>query len=641
MKDKKKIIIVITSCLLLVIGATFAYFIAQIGAGAKSNVDINAKTVDDLKFEVSKDINLSVDQFNFASGAGNLSDNAIAKASLRANATKNTATYNYYVYFNVSSNEFIYTTSDNKPEIVLTITDPNGAEITSIDGLTYVNATNADGTVVNGFDITTYEGLITVTDNHEISSNSSKNYTNQEWNFKVTFINLDTNQAANDSKLLTGEVLIQKNSVASVLADVCSSGDNLAGCIKTLRDKSFSNITNIYVHNASLKNGAGDGSYRYAGESHEDYYSCRYDGNDVWNYENYTLNQTLKGNCSKVYKIVSGNNTYYYDKSFEEYYYTTVSVKWDSANNKCLTSTDKTVLNWNNSSVTDESKCTGSAYQFKDQDYYYIGIAEVGAGEEKFAESANEVSNFVCFGYDSTDGTCPTDYLYRIIGVFDNEVKLIKYDYANSNLLGTDGGYTSNTYSKSSYSSYKGELTTINSYYWNLSGPNTWSASKLNTVNLNTNYLNNIGTNWSNKIATHTWKVGGNIDGNIVNATAPNAYTNEITNPSENTTYDANVGLMYASDYGYAAAPSAWNTTLYYYNDPSVTSVNWMYMGLYEWTITRRSDYSSGAFCVYHYGYVSRYTIGNGIAVRPVFYLTSSTTYVSGDGTMSKPFIIN
>ena len=508
MKDKKKIIIVITSCLLLVIGATFAYFVAQIGAGAKSNVDINAKTVDDLKFEVSKDINLSVDQFNFASGAGNLSDNAIAKASLRANASKNTATYNYYVYFNVSSNEFIYTTSDNKPEIVLTITDPNGAEVTSIDGLTYVNATNADGTVVNGFDITTYKGLITVANNHEITSNSSTNYTNQEWNFKVTFINLDTNQAANDSKSLTGEVLIQKDEKQITLADYVKAQYTGQG------------KNNIYLHDNSLTNGAGDNSYRYSG-------------------------------------------------------------------------------------------------------------------------SSDTTNNFVCFGYDSTDGTCPNDNLYRIIGVFDGEVKLIKYDYANSNLLGTyeDIFVTPNA------SYYKGSLTEINQYYWNNSSgrlsKNTWSESGINTINLNTDYLNNIGTSWSNKIANHTWKVNGNTYANIASVTSPNVYTNEITSPTEETTYNTQIGLMYVSDYGYAAAPSAWTTTLGSYNSSSVTSVNWMYMGLDEWTIARRSDNSSDAFYVRYDGSLLYVEVYRFMALRPVFYLTSSTSYVSGDGTMSKPFIIN
>ena len=275
-----------------------------------------------------------------------------------------------------------------------------------------------------------------------------------------------------------------------------------------------------------------------------------------------------------------------------------------------------------------------------------------GDGSYRYAGSSETTNNFVCFGYDSTDGSCPTDYLYRIIGVFDNEVKLIKYDYANSNLLGTDGDYY-NTYSgagwsSSSYGTNKGSnaKTEIGVYYWNYNATNsevnTWSTSLLNKTNLNINYLNNIGTSWSNKIATHTWKVGGNTWDNIAKSVPATAYQNEITSSAENTTYDAQIGLMYASDYGYAAASNSWTTALSSYNNSSITSVNWMFMGLREWTITRRSENSFYAFNIVPSGYVDGdYIVSTFFAVRPAFYLTSDTIYVSGSGTASSPYIIN
>ena len=276
--------------------------------------------------------------------------------------------------------------------------------------------------------------------------------------------------------------------------------------------------------------------------------------------------------------------------------------------------------------------------------YLHDSTLENGAGDNsyRYAGSSDTTNNFVCFGYDSTDGTCPTDYLYRIIGVFDSQVKLIKYDYANSNLLGTDGDYSTNTFSKSGLSTYKGELTTINRYYWNHKNTgNVWSASRLNTVNLNTNYLNNIGANWSNKIAMHTWKVGGNTFANIASVTAPNTYTNEITFPAENTTYDAQIGLMYVSDYGYAASSSSWSTALSSYNNANVTANNWMYMGLFEWTMVRGLDKSLFAFFVGNDGFVNCTNAFNEfIAVRPVLYLTSETAYKSGSGTIFSPILL-
>ena len=44
---------------------------------------------------------------------------------------------------------------------------------------------------------------------------------------------------------------------------------------------------------------------------------------------------------------------------------------------------------------------------------------------EKGYLTKDNVKNFVCFGSEAS--TCPTENLYRIIGVFNNQVKLIKY----------------------------------------------------------------------------------------------------------------------------------------------------------------------------------------------------------------------
>ena len=257
MNKKKTYLIVGITLLVITIGATFAYFIAQTGAGAKANANITADTVDDLKFSVSKEsFSLSANQFNFAQGSGNLSDSVTATASLKANSTKSTATYNYYVYFQIESNSYIYTTTDKKPEIVLSITGPNG-EVKSVDGLTYVTASDADGNTITGFDITELKSsVIKIADSYEISSSSSTNYTNQDWTFKVTFVNLNDNQTDNEGNSLTGKVLIQKEKMKPTLAEYIISqytgtqGEN-----------------NIYYHDSSLTNGAEDNSYRYAGAS--------------------------------------------------------------------------------------------------------------------------------------------------------------------------------------------------------------------------------------------------------------------------------------------------------------------------------------------------------------------------------------
>ena len=283
--------------------------------------------------------------------------------------------------------------------------------------------------------------------------------------------------------------------------------------------------------------------------------------------------------------------------------------------------------------------------------YYHDANLTNGANDNSYRYAGANPNNYVCFG--STETSCPTDNLYRIIGVFGDKVKLIKYDYANSNLLRENGEYSRDTYSKSKFSTYKGELTTINRYYWNLSTQtNTWSESSLNKVNLNKNFINNIRSEWASKIDTTTWKVGGNTWANIGTSVPATAYQNEIVNPvTTNTTdskteYKAKVGLMYVSDYGFAAAPSAW--TLVGWDSDSTkdyrtaTSINWMYMGLDEWLISRNADGSGSAFLVDNYGRVGYGSVsGDNYGVRPSFNLSSSITYVSGSGTSSDPIRIN
>ena len=306
-----------------------------------------------------------------------------------------------------------------------------------------------------------------------------------------------------------------------------------------------------------------------------------------------------------------------------------------------------------------KSQYTGT--QGENNIYYHDSDLANGAGDNSYRYAGANPNNFVCFG--TTESPCPTDNLYRIIGVFGENyhgvtgkqlVKLIKYDYMTTDELGTDGDY-SQTYKEwgmdSTYKGTYGDGERIGVYYWNYkatgSATNTWSTSLLNKTNLNTNFINNIGTTWANKIATVTWKVGGNTWANIGTKTSSVAYTNEITNPvttntTDNaTTYSAKIGLMYVSDYGFAASPDAWTLTMSSYNNTTATNNNWMYMGLYEWTISRYADYSGDAFFVNYVGGVDNSDVGSSYGVRASFNLESSVSYVSGSGSMSDPIVIN
>ena len=286
--------------------------------------------------------------------------------------------------------------------------------------------------------------------------------------------------------------------------------------------------------------------------------------------------------------------------------------------------------------------------------YYHNGSgsytnANQEAGDNSYRYAGANPNNYVCFG--STAATCPNDNLYRIIGVFDDDkdtnyqIKLIKADYTTSGMLGTDGRDYDGTYS-SVISNYKGNMdtSTIAAYRWNYDtsvstyGSNNWTTSEFNTINLNTNYWNYLGAIWQNLIVETTWHLGGMTSHNN---TAKAFYDGERNNTgygSNPTTYSDEIGLMYPSDYGYAASPEAWITDLYDYESSAITSNNWMYMGLYEWTITPNSSGSTYVFSVYYSGYLRNYSAFNGYAARPVFYLKSNVEFNGGTGTSSDPY---
>ena len=237
--------------------------------------------------------------------------------------------------------------------------------------------------------------------------------------------------------------------------------------------------------------------------------------------------------------------------------------------------------------------------------YYHDSTLTNGAGDNsyRYAGASNNVNNYICLGSDAT--TCPDANLFRIIGVFGDQTKVIR-------------------------------AKSVGDKEWDTNDSNTWSTSSLNTY-LNGEYLTSLGT-LADKIATTTWKVGGGSTTYLYDV-PKTAYQYEVGSSASTTTYDAKIGLMYVSDYGFAADQSGWTTKLGSYGSNS--SKNWLYLGSFEWTISCDSDRTYGAFSVNSAGHVDGSGVGSSIGVRPSFNLESSVKYVSGSGSMSDPVRVN
>ena len=249
--------------------------------------------------------------------------------------------------------------------------------------------------------------------------------------------------------------------------------------------------------------------------------------------------------------------------------------------------------------------------------YYHDGVgtytnANQEAGDNSYRYSGANPNNYVCFGSDAA--TCPNDNLYRIIGLFDDD---------------KDGTYNIKLIKSTSYGNYA----------WNSEEDNTWDEIIKPDIRtrLNNTFLGTINSTWQKKIATQNWKVGG-MDRDDA-ATAKEYYNTEIGSSSGSTTDNMKIGLMYVSDYGYAAAPSNWTTALDDY--ASATSTNWLYLeDVFQWTISRRTDDTRFAFLVNRAGYVRDNGVHGTVAVRPSFYLESSVVLTGGTGNSSDPYKI-
>ena len=74
--------------------------------------------------------------------------------------------------------------------------------------------------------------------------------------------------------------------------------------------------------------------------------------------------------------------------------------------------------------------------------YYHTSSLANSAQDNSYRYSGAIPNNYVCFGSDNE--VCDEEHLYRIIGIFSSEIKLIKYDYTTSNITGSDAAYDGN-----------------------------------------------------------------------------------------------------------------------------------------------------------------------------------------------------
>ena len=210
---------------------------------------------------------------------------------------------------------------------------------------------------------------------------------------------------------------------------------------------------------------------------------------------------------------------------------------------------------------------------------------------------------------------------------WENRVKIIKADPI--------GAYA---YNKSSYSSsnpivwngstvqgllnscYLGKKDGCSKYCYAYSTTEGVCNYSQNGINENDSYGNMIESVYYNTGMAGSYSLSSS-----------NFYAKEI---AKQTSENTSIGLMYASDFGYAI--SGYTGNLGYSSAYSQMVNNWLFGQSYEWTMTAHS--SSIPVDVSHYGGINSNSAYYGYAVRPVLYLQSNINKISGDGTEGNPY---
>ena len=203
-----------------------------------------------------------------------------------------------------------------------------------------------------------------------------------------------------------------------------------------------------------------------------------------------------------------------------------------------------------------------------------------------YGENPNNYIYFNCADYSkgNTKEEPNNCELWRIIGVFDNMIKIIRND-------------------------------SIGRYPWSNNGINTWNTSSLEvTLNLE-NYWNSLkNAKTKNMIAETTWNVGelnSTLDmGNIYNSERKSTLS-----------WIGKVGLPSASDYMYAG-DNSW-----------LTSVN------STWILDLPYQESNNAYAI-NGNRIERSNIINSNEVFPTLFINSGMSIYSGDGSIESPYMI-
>ena len=271
--------------------------------------------------------------------------------------------------------------------------------------------------------------------------------------------------------------------------------------------------------------------------------------------------------------------------------------------------------------------------------------------------------NIRYYGSDPNNYVSFNNELWRIIGVFGNNVKLVRKDSLgelswDSSASSVNGGWGVNEWSQADLQVYLNKM-----YYGGDTTVTCYNGENNKTTTCPTNTLDETS---KSLIDNHTWNTGAPNYSTLYDSTTSSYDTVEFYKAERGTTngkicssgYGCNdtvtrttewtgyIGLPYVTDWAYASSENDCNTKIDQSSTYKCKNNNWMHYGsTYNdatWVMSPNADPADTSFVwrVYGFGDTASILAANRLSAFPTIYLKSNILIESGTGTSSNPYIL-
>ena len=277
--------------------------------------------------------------------------------------------------------------------------------------------------------------------------------------------------------------------------------------------------------------------------------------------------------------------------------------------------------------------------------------------------------NIRYYGSDPNNYVRFNNELWRIIGVFGNNVKLVRKDSLgslswDSSESSINGGVGINQWGESKDADgneYAGAdlQVYLNKMYYGGTSVTCYGGTKNSTTTCPTNTLDNTA---KALIDNHTWNTGAPNHSTLYNSTTQSydtvefykaergtvngkicssgTYCNDtVTRTTEWTGY---IGLPYVTDWAYASSENECNTKIDRSSTYKCKNNNWMHRSTSTWYMSPYAfpNNATSVWYVYGDGSSGLSLAADALSAFPTIYLKSNVIIESGNGTSSSPYIL-